>query len=32
MELQEAILARHSVRQYKPDPIEDEKKEKLTAL
>ena len=32
MELQEAILARHSVRQYKPDPIEEEKKEKLKAL
>ena len=32
MEIQEAILARHSVRQYKPDPIEDDTRQQLTAL
>lgn len=32
MDLQEAILARHSVRKYKPTSIEEEKKAKLDEL
>lgn len=32
MELKDAILARHSVRQFKADPIEDDKKERIMAL
>jgi len=32
MDMQEAMLARHSVRQFKEDPIEGEVKEKLEAV
>ncbi len=32
MDIQEAILARHSVRQYKNEPIEESVKEKLESI
>lgn len=32
MDIQEAMLARHSVRQFKEDPIEGDVREKLEAV